>query len=92
MVGIAVLGLTLIIFIGLALMGGIIRESALPVREDLDTINPTVLGLIGISAGTALGAAFITSNTADAETAAKPPLGISSGTYLGFKFPVASKA
>lgn len=42
-------------------------------RGDLDTINPTVLGLIGISAGTALGAAFITSNTADPEAAAKAP-------------------
>jgi hypothetical protein len=106
-VGIAVLGLSFVLFTGLVFLGGVIREPALPVREDglapvslgrcqmafwfflvasafiflwlitgrgdLDTINSTVLGLIGISAGTALGAALITSNTADPEAAAKPP-------------------
>jgi hypothetical protein len=35
------------------------------VTGDMDTLNPSVLGLIGISAGTALGSAFV--------DAAKPP-------------------
>jgi hypothetical protein len=41
------------------------------VTGDMDTLNPSVLGLIGISAGTALGSAFV--------DAAKPVLAGSSG-------------
>lgn len=106
-VGVVLLALATGIFIFLLFHGGVIREPALPIRDDglppvslgrcqmafwfflvitaffflwlvtgrgdLDTINPTVLTLTGISAATALGAAFITSNTADPEAAAKPP-------------------
>ncbi len=40
-------------------------------RGDTDTINSTVLILIGISAGTALGSAIVSKNEADAAAAAK---------------------
>ena len=106
-IGVVLLTLAIGIFIFLVFRGGLIRESAFPVRDDglppvslgrcqmafwfflvvtgffflwlvtgrgdLDTINPTVLTLTGISAATALGSAFITSNTADPEAAAKIP-------------------
>ena len=42
-------------------------------RGDTDTINSTVLGLIGISAGTALGASLISNNQADQAAATQPP-------------------
>jgi hypothetical protein len=42
-------------------------------RGDTDTINSTVLGLIGISAGTALGASIISNNQANTASAAAPP-------------------
>lgn len=105
-VGVLLLALAMGSFILLVFRGGLIRESALPIRDDglppvslgrcqmafwfflvitgffflwlvtgrgdLDTINPTVLTLTGISAATALGAAFITSNTADPKAAANP--------------------
>lgn len=105
--GIVVLGLSLILFVMIVFLGGLVREPSLAIREDglppvslgrcqmafwfflvatafvflwlitgrgdLDTINSTVLTLIGISAGTALGAAFITSNTADPFAAAQAP-------------------
>ena len=97
--GSCLLVVTLVGFFLLVVYGGIVREPALPVRDDglppvslgrcqmafwfflvvaafiflwlitgrgdLDTINPTILTLIGISAGTALGAALITTNTTD---------------------------
>ncbi|HXM30261.1 MAG TPA: hypothetical protein VN957_29850 [Chthoniobacterales bacterium] len=106
-IGVVLLALAIGVFIFLVFLGGLIREPALPIRDDglppvslgrcqmafwfflvitgffflwlitgrgdLDTINPTVLTLMGISAVTALGAAFITSNTADPEAAAKSP-------------------
>jgi hypothetical protein len=106
-IGVVLLVFATGVFIFLVFLGGLIREPALPIRDDglppvslgrcqmafwfflvitgffflwlvtgrgdLDTINPTVLTLIGISAATALGAAFITSNTANPEAAAKPP-------------------
>lgn len=106
-IGVVLLALAIGVFIFLVFLGGLIREPALPIRDDglppvslgrcqmafwfflvitgffflwlitgrgdLDTINPTVLTLMGISTVTALGAAFITSNTADPEAAAKPP-------------------
>jgi hypothetical protein len=103
--GVLLLALAIGFFIFLVFSGGLIRETALPVRDDglppvslgrcqmafwfflvitaffflwlvtgrgdLDTINPTVLTLTGISAATALGSALITSNTADPAAAAK---------------------
>jgi hypothetical protein len=106
--GVVLLALAIGIFVFLVFVGGLIREPALPARDDglppvslgrcqmafwfflvitgffflwlitgrgdLDTINPTVLTLTGISAATALGAALITSNTADPAAAAKPPV------------------
>ena len=39
-------------------------------RGDTDTINSTVLGLIGISAGTALGASIISNNQVNTASAA----------------------
>jgi hypothetical protein len=42
-------------------------------RGDINTIHPTVLTLIGISAGTAFGAAVIANNTANPLAAAEPP-------------------
>jgi hypothetical protein len=104
--GVLLLALAIGFFILLVIRGGLIRETALPIRDDglppvslgrcqmafwfflvitaffflwlvtgrgdLDTINPTVLTLTGISAATALGAAFITSNTANPAAAANP--------------------
>jgi len=42
-------------------------------RGDINTINPTVLTLIGISAGTALGSAIITNNQTDPEARNQEP-------------------
>jgi hypothetical protein len=104
--GVILLILAIGFFIFLVFRGGLIRETALPIRDDglppvslgrcqmafwfflvitgffflwlvtgrgdLDTINATVLTLTGISAATALGSAFITSNTADPAAAANP--------------------
>jgi hypothetical protein len=42
-------------------------------RGDTDTINSTVLGLIGISAGTALGASLISNNQVNTAAAAASP-------------------
>ena len=98
--------IAVIVFVVLVRLGGLLREAALPPREDglppvslgrcqmafwfflviagfvflwlvtgrgdIDTINSTVLTLLGISAGTALSAAFITSNTADPDKL-RPP-------------------
>jgi hypothetical protein len=106
-IGLVLLVLAVGVFMFLVFLGGLIREPALPIRDDglppvslgrcqmafwfflvitgffflwlitgrgdLDTINPRVLTLMGISTATALGAAFITSNTADPVTAAKAP-------------------
>ena len=104
--GAILLVVALIVFIVFVRRGGLLREPALPVREDglppislgrcqmafwfflvvtgffflwlitgrgdIDTINSTVLTLLGISAGTALSAALITANTADPEKL-RPP-------------------
>ena len=106
-IGVVLLVLAVGVFVFLVFLGGLIREPALPIRDDglpplslgrcqmafwfflviaaffflwlvtgrgdLDTINPTVLALVGISTVTALGAAFITSNTADPVAAAQAP-------------------
>jgi hypothetical protein len=69
--GLVVIVGALIAFLALARYTHIIRDAAAPRRPDgqrpyslarggdMDTLNASVLGLIGISAGTALGSAFV---------------------------------